>query len=333
MRIHKNIKLFVNYFLGPVLFIWLSWSIYHQIAAQPELAGSWQNIKQALTSPKLNYFLLVVLLMLVHWGIEAYKWMLAINVIQKISFIRAFKAVLSGVSVSITTPNRVGEYLGRVLYIKEGNRIKAISLTIVCSMSQLITTLFVGVIALFFLSDALVASQNLPAVWIKVVLYVSIFFTLLFLLFYFRLAWLVKIIHKFSIFNRFYWVVEALEQFNATLLLRLLSLSISRFFIFILQYYLLFKFFGVAVSFGETLMTVSVMFLIMVFVPTIAVFTDLGLKNEISLKLLGLFSSNNLAVSLSLLSIWLINLVIPAVIGSLLILGIKRIIKNQNEIT
>jgi hypothetical protein len=69
----------------------------------------------------------------------------------------------------------------------------------------------------------------------------------------------------------------------------------------------------------------------MALIPTIALFTDLGLKNEISLKLLGLYSANHLGISLTSLSIWFINLVIPAIIGSLLILGIHKIFKNNYE--
>ena len=82
--------------------------------------------------------------MLVNWTIETFKWKLAVQKIQRVGFFTAFKAVLSGVSFSVTTPNRVGEYLGRVLYMDEGNRIKAISLTIAGSMSQLLVTLLMG---------------------------------------------------------------------------------------------------------------------------------------------------------------------------------------------
>lgn len=79
----------------------------------------------------------------------------------------------------------------------------------------------------------------------------------------------------------------------------------------------------------QTWITVSVVFLILAIIPTIALFTDLGLRNEVSLKMLGLFSANHLGVSLTSLGIWFINLVIPAVAGSLLILGIRKIFKNK----
>ncbi len=143
-RQNKNIRVFINYFLGPVLFIWLSYSIYHQLQQQPDLEKSWQHIRESFNSGMIWNLAAVLVLMLVNWIIETFKWKLAVQKIQEVGFFTAFKAVLSGVSFSVTTPNRVGEYLGRVLYMNEGNRLKAISLTITGSISQLIVTLLMG---------------------------------------------------------------------------------------------------------------------------------------------------------------------------------------------
>lgn len=333
MKISKSIKIFINYFLGPVLFVWLSWSIYNQIKNQPGLAKSWHHIKEAFASSQILYLIATVVLMVVHWGIEAYKWMLAARKLQPISFIKAFKAVLSGVSFSVSTPNRIGEYFGRMLYMDEGNRIKAISLTMVGSISQLITTILMGFLALLFCRALIVQNDILSEVWVLTILYGTGAVLVILTLFYFRLSWVVKIIDKLPVFKKYAWVTEAIEEFDATLLLRFLSLSVSRFCIFIIQYYLLFRLFGVEVNFLQAWTGVSIMFLVMAIIPTIALFTDLGLRNELSIILMGLFSRNHLGISLTSISIWLINLVIPALIGSLLILSIRNIIKNKNEST
>jgi hypothetical protein len=62
-------------------------------------------------------------------------------------------------------------------------------------------------------------------------------------------------------------------------------------------------------------------------VPTIAVI-DLGLRWKASIKMAEIFSGNVAGIFATSLAIWIINLVIPALIGSLLILGIK-IFKNK----
>ncbi len=156
MRLNKNIKIFLNYFLGPLLFIWLGFSIYKQILAQAHLQTSWVHIKQSFQSAKLFNVLIVVLLMVANWSIEAKKWQLAVASIYHINFMKAFKAILSGVAFSVTMPNRIGEYLGRMLYMPEGNRLKSISVTLVSSLSQLYVTITSGVIGFVFLRNQLI---------------------------------------------------------------------------------------------------------------------------------------------------------------------------------
>ena len=159
MRLNKNTKIFLNYFLGPALFIWLSWSVYRQIKQQPNLSDSWANIKASLYSSKIFYLLGVFLLMFINWWFEALKWKWAVATLQKISLGKAYKAILSGVSFSVSTPNRIGEYLGRILYMDENSRLKAIALTIVCSISQLIITLLCGLIGILILKDKIIGSS------------------------------------------------------------------------------------------------------------------------------------------------------------------------------
>src|SRR5262249_6990083 len=113
---YKNIKIFLNYFLGPLLFIWLSISIYHQIKNQHDLHYSLQNIKKALQGSESWKCWAVAVMMLLNWGLEACKWRLLLWPLEKISFGRSFKAILAGVALALNTPNRIGEYGGRVLY-------------------------------------------------------------------------------------------------------------------------------------------------------------------------------------------------------------------------
>jgi len=331
MKINKNIKIFFNYFLGPLLFIWLCWSIYNQVRQQEGLTESWVQIKASLTSAKIIYLVAVIALMAVNWMVEAYKWRLAIKDVQQMSFLRAFKAVLSGVSFSVSTPNSIGDYVGRVLYIDEGKRIKAATLTVVSNTSQLLVTIWMGLCSLYFLKEPLVAARIISLLWFDALFFIVALSAVILLIFYFRVSWMAKWINRLPSGQRFSWSIEALEHFNATVLLRLLSLSVTRFFIFILQYFLLFQLFEVDLSFWQAWTGISVLFLILAIIPTIALFTDLSVRGSLSLTILGLFNANQLGISLTSASIWLINLIIPALVGSVLVLGIKRIFKSKNE--
>lgn len=329
----KNISIFIHYFLGPLLFIWLSYSIYNQVRKQPDLERSWQHINDSFKSPVIWNLFFVMLLMVVNWTIETLKWQLCIRRVQRIPFSKAFRAVLSGVSFSVSTPNRVGEYLGRLLYMDNGNRLKAVSLTITGSISQLIITLAMGITGLIALRSQIAASGILSLTygWIDTIIYGTAAVLIFLTVFYFRLGRVAGWLERIKGVRKYAWLFRTLEQFNATLLLKLLSLSALRFVVFIVQYYLLFRLFDVEVSWGETLWAVSVSFLVMAVIPTIALFTDLSLRGKVSLKLLGLFSNNHLGISLASVSIWFINLIIPALTGSLLILSIKKIFINKDE--
>lgn len=333
MRFNKNIKIFLNYFLGPLLFLWLSVSIYNQVRHQPDLAASWLKIKHSMQSKEIWDLVMVVFLMFINWSIEALKWKISVHHIQPVSFFKSFRAVLSGVSFSVNTPNRVGEYLGRVLYMEEGNRLRAISLTIVSSMSQLIITLFAGLIGLFFIKNKVENGEMIggldSSLWLPVLQYGVLFVLLILTLLYFRLSLLSDLVEKLPRSRRYAWLVNSLRTVRATLLLKLLSLSTVRYIVFIIQYFLLFRLFEVNIDWGQSFWAVSVVFLVLAIIPTFAI-AELGLRGKVSLKLLGLFSANSLGISLATATIWLINLILPAIAGSLLIVSIK-IFKNRNE--
>ena len=330
MKLHRNIKIFINYFLGPLLFIWLSWSIYRQIMNQPDLGNAWNSIKRSFTGPAAWNLVCAFLLVVVNWSIEATKWKLSISGVQSVSFLRSFKAVLSGVSFSVSTPNRIGEYLGRVLYMDEGNRLKTISLTIVGSLSQLLVTLVMGCAGWLILKPSIVERGLISPLWTHVILWGILVVILILTLFYFRLPWLVNWFGRIPAARRFTYLVEALQEFNATLLCKLLSLSGLRFIVFIIQYFLLFRLFGVDVSGTETLWTVSVSFLVMAVIPTITLL-ELVQRGKVVAAIVGIYSANELGMNLATASIWFMNLILPAIIGSLLILRLRKIITVKDE--
>ena len=329
-RHKRNINLFTRYFLGPLLFLWLCWSIYGQLSAGSGLADAWSAIRSSFNLTSGLTLAIVFLLMILNWTLEAFKWKLLVDQIQQVSLPVAFKAILSGVAFSVTTPNRVGEYLGRILYMDEGNRLKAISMTVTGSVSQLMVTLVMGLGGLMVLGRRIVESGMVSAPWVQLMTGGTAVATLLLTLFYFRIPFLVKTIDRLPGKHRFNFLISAMEQYNATLLLRVLSLSATRFLVFVIQYYLLFRLFSVQLTWGQSVWAVSVSFLVMAAVPTIALFTDLGLRGEIMLQLVTLFSGNKLGIGLAAVTIWLVNLILPALAGSLLILSIRGIFKNKN---
>lgn len=328
--LNKNIKILLNYFLGPVLFLLLSWSLYNQVKSQPDLSQRWQQISNSWQQPK---FWLFFLLMPINWGIESRKWQVLVQHVQKFSFLSAFKSVLSGCSITMLTPNRVGEYGGRILNLEEGNRIKAISLTIAGSISQLVITMLMGCVGMVFLryiSHNQVSNLSvLPEFWGDVVIYMSVTITVVLSLFYARLGWLVRMLEKVPAFTKVVNHIRVLDEFDEKQLLRILSLSFCRYLVFTFQYILLLQVVHVEIEPVTSFWLISVFYLVMAIAPTIG-FVELPVRVTASWAILKYFTPNELGVGAATLGIWLVNLVLPAIIGSLLILGTK-IIKEKNE--
>jgi len=216
-----------------------------------------------------------------------------------------------------------------MLYLPEGSRLKSISVTLVGSLSQLIITFFSGIIGVMVLKDVFLKQGMMNEIAYRFTLAVLIAGFCGTVLFYFRVASIEKTLEKWLKNSRHLYLIQSLQSFNVQLLTRLLLLSFLRYLVFIVQYYLLFALFNVALSALTVWSTISVLFLAMAIIPTIAL-VEVGLRGEISLQLLKKFTANNLGVGLTAVTIWLINLVVPAIVGSILFLSIK-VFKRKNE--
>lgn len=332
IRVNKNIKILFKYILAPLLAAWLFYSLYQQISHQPHLHESLELIKKAPFGQEAWKIWTAIFLVFVNWGIEASKWQLLMYPLQNMGFITAFKSVLCGVTLSINTPNRIGEYGGRILYVKEGRRLKSIPLSIAGSISQLIITMLMGCICLLLFIRSLPVSaapvMGLSPFWLEVMFLISSAVTFLLVLFYFRLSWLVRLVEKIPAAKRWTPYLSVLDHFSNKILLRLLSLSFFRYLVFVIQYILLLQAFDVSIYWSQSFLIICILFLVMAIVPSFAI-ADLGIRGRFSVALLGIYSANTIGIIGTTFGIWLINLFVPALAGSLLILNIKIFKDNK----
>lgn len=326
IHINKNLKILFKYIIAPLLGIWLFYSLYQQIQSQPSLHESIALIKKAPFGAQAWKFWTVIGLVFFNWGFEARKWQILVHHIQKMSFFTAYKSVLTGVSLSINTPNRIGEYAGRILYIKDGGRIRAITLSIAGSISQLIITLLMGCgglgYLLYFHAENDTYIMGMSYYWIRVLLIISAIVTILLILFFFRLSWFISLIEKIPAAKKLLQYIKVLKEFTPKLLLRLLSLSVFRYLVFVIQYILLLQVLEVTIFWVDAYWIITILFLVLAIVPSFAI-ADLGIRGKFSTALLSIYSTNVVGIIGTTFGIWFINLFIPALLGSLLILSIK----------
>ena len=64
--------------------------------------------------------------------------------------------------------------------------------------------------------------------------------------------------------------------------------------------------------------------------PNFAI-AELGVRGLVGIWIVGLFSANKAGILLATLTIWLVNLILPAVVGALLLLGIQKLYAGRHE--
>lgn len=327
----KSTKIIFNYIFGLLLFVWLCFSIYNQLRHQENLPLSLEKVKQGFQDNWLGISLVAVLMFL-NWGLEARKWQILTHPIEKLSFRKAFYAILSGVSFSVITPNRIGEYGGRILYLHNKHRLRGISVMAIGSLSQFITTLIFGLAGLLFFIPhfSTVGNYVIPDLWKVAFLIIVILLAIAGLMLYFHLSVIVRVFKRIKWLRRLKVYVRVISRFSDRSLLEVWLFSISRYLVFSAQYLILLNALGANILWWQGFLMIFLIYVVMAMIPTIAI-AELGIRGEAGLFFLGLLSANKVAILAATAGIWLINLLIPAILGSLLLPGIK--ILNGEERT
>lgn len=281
----------------------------------------------------------IVLLMIVNWGIEALKWQYLIAKIERITFLKSFEAVLSGVSVSVFTPNRVGEWFGRVFILEKANPWKGVFITMIGSFSQLLITIVVGALSLLLFIQIYLKNEDFYSwyLYYGIVSLVLVLVAILVLLFL-NLTVLPDFISR--IFkNRFIKIKEyfsVIAEFSVFELTTVIILSFLRYCIFSLQFYLFLMLFSIEIPLLHGLIIISLIFFIMTAIPTVTL-TELGIRGAVAVYFISMYFKTfggyteylKFGIFSSSFSLWIVNLAIPALIGTIFVFRLK-FFRKQN---
>jgi uncharacterized membrane protein YbhN (UPF0104 family) len=265
---------------------------------------------QFLSTNKIDYYLLliVIFLMPLNWGVEAFKWKYAIQKIEKISFYRSLKLTLIGITLSLFTPNRVGEIPARAMILNK-SKFKELTLrTIITSYSQLLITILMGCIGFILTINQFALKINS---W-YIIIGVSIVLIFLFLI-YFKINRLEKYLTRISYFKK-KKIFSALTASTTEELMKILVMSFIRYLIFFLQFYLVLRATGVLLFGLNEIMLISVCFMFSSVIPTLLI-SEIGVRGSVSLFVFGLVSDMDVQIILASVLLWVINVIFPALYG------------------
>jgi uncharacterized membrane protein YbhN (UPF0104 family) len=249
--------------------------------------------------------------MFLNWSLEARKWQLLIKPYEYISFFTALKSIFSGVTISIFTPNRVGEFAGRIFYLQETNKVQASVKSFIGSALQLMVTIIIGMVGLVMYYNK--QSNSLP--FFNNMNYQNMVYGFLFLIIVITLLFFFLYKKKNTYLTNLKLLIkDALVVKKKTLLLIFL-LSVLRYAIFTIQYYLILVVLKVDIDFITACMLIAIVFFIIAAVPTFA-FTEIVVRGAVAVSVFSLIQVDTFIIVSASLLLWIINLALPALIGS-----------------
>jgi uncharacterized membrane protein YbhN (UPF0104 family) len=308
--------------------------LYKKIFSGRDWHEEYNKFTGLLEKPGIKSLLLIVfLLMLVNWGIESQKWRTMIQKIEKVSFFRSLQAVFTGVSISFFTPNRTGEYVGRAFILDKASHVDGILITILGSMCQLFITILTGTLAMpvfmsKFLSHPVFFSGYVFFGFVCLIILMDLLLFFLLVNVQFLSVLREKLLR--SRLKKFRKYLAVFAGFRTRDMVYVISLSFLRYLVFTGQFLLLLKIFSVPVPLFDCIIITSLIFFVMTLIPTVTL-TEPGVRNSAAIYFFGIYFSHSGgmsdAVMIGILSattlLWIINLAIPAAIGTLFVFRLK----------
>lgn len=335
MAITAKLNKTINYGARIIIATAALWFIYRQLNDAHNLESFISSLKYRVDKKEfLIPAVISLILMPLNWGLEAVKWRMLISYVERVSFMNAVLSVFTGITMSLFTPNRIGEFFARLLTLKKAPVMKGAFLTITGSLSQLMTTLLFGMLSLcIFIPQYIpVHTTGRYLAWLLVCFFCLISAIVMVSL-YFRVSSVSRVGRSFV---KPGWIkirgyLRVMRRLKRRLLLKVLLLSMARYAVFSTQFFLLLIAFGVEINWYNAFILISMTYFVMTAIPTIAL-ADLGIRGSVSVFFIGLYGSAPSAVNIDILAastaVWMVNLALPALIGLLFIYRLNLIRKQ-----
>ncbi|MEM9982036.1 MAG: lysylphosphatidylglycerol synthase domain-containing protein, partial [Bacteroidota bacterium] len=263
-----------------------------------------------------------LLLIPINWGLETLKWRSLLQGFSDYSFWRTYKAILVGITVGLFTPNRVGEYGGRVLMVAPEHNWKAVVATMVGSFSQLLVLIAFGILGTtYFCSTFLKLSPYL----LYILSSLGLLLIVLLLFCFYNIDLLTTIAKRISwtkYFKKYVKDLNVLTDYPANILSKTLGYALLRCVVYFVQYYLMLRFFGIDAPLLTGFAGIATVYLIQTGIP-LPPLLDLLARGEIALFVWSYFTTDEVAVLATSFTLFILNLIVPALIGALFIFKIN----------
>jgi Lysylphosphatidylglycerol synthase TM region len=250
-----------------------------------------------------------------NWLAEMQKWRPLVIRHEPMSRWKAMKAILAGSSFALFTPNRVGEYGGRILFVRPENQWKVLIANVVGSIAQYLALLTGGMVGgLWFAGQMLGWSGQAQ---IKVLALAVLLLAVLYY-FYFNIRLIVPFASRLRLLQRFKSFgkgVQILAHFSHRELAVVLAWSVLRYAVYSTQYFLLLQFFGIKTGVAAGYAGIATIYLLQTVIPLPAL-AALLVRGSLAVFVWSHFGANDISSLAATFVLWIINLILPALFGT-----------------
>jgi len=315
----KNPKAAAANLLKVIVFIFVVWYCYRLLAKNDALKDFKMLIRAADMREIWVSLGAVLLLMIGNWLFETLKWKYLCKRFEIISFRRAVESVLCGLSWAVFTPNRIGEYGGRVMFLKPRKRVFGVIGMLVGALSQMVLTNVLGAVAIcWFVGTYLEPDRYLFLGMCMVgLLYISVF-----VLLYFNIRIINVFLLKFRFLHRYKRFVDLLLRYDKKALWKVFQFSAARYLIFTSQYCILMQVMIPDLPLFPMILMIFILFFIQSALPSLDLF-DVGVRSVTASYFFGFITPHIVAVMAVVACVWFVNLILPALIGSVFVFKIN----------
>ncbi len=297
-------------------------ALYHQLFVARDASELWQAARSTLSEASLWPLIVVMALVPLNLLLEAHKFRLllaASGSTHRIGLFLSLQRVLAGLTVGFMTPNRVGEYAGRLAGAREGEKAATVFATLIGGLAQWIPILLGGVAAAFVfpllphqLNVAVSPGLGILLIFVGAGIYIG----------YIKLPQLVRFAHKLlarmglrqARLQGFLQRLEHSLQHSSRVLNLTLLIAVCRYGVYVMQLALAFHWVGVDVDFWLLLAGTALVYFAQSFLPLPAAVQALA-RTELAILLFASAEPNPLGVALASLLIFVLNLALPALVG------------------
>jgi hypothetical protein len=259
----------------------------------------------------LKTILILTLFSCVNWILEIFKWRHLVSSFKEISFLEAMEQSLGSLTASIFTPNRIGEYGAKALYFEKENTKQIVLLNFIGNSSQMVISTVYGVVGFSLIGFNLF---QFVSVWM---IFGSIIVGILAIYLFRNIE-----IYGFSIKK----LIQKIGSFSNKFHLKNLLFSTFRYLVFSFQFLLLLLIFEIGLDLDIALGTIFTMYFLASIIPTIH-FLDVAVKGSVALFLFGQLGVEDWKIAAIISIMWIFNLVLPLLVGSVFVLNYKPLRK------